>query len=241
MFSNLKIQVIASLLLASTLVSGAVIQDLLPEAAADGSVVKTYTTKNGNAHGRVIISSSKASPISATAGSISDNACWIETNEFPRTYFKRLEADQCFNIAAYHKLKIWKTPKCEDGSDAILVRYNAPGCQGEPSMKDDVGEDMIRTCLDMPTKEPASYAFWCTGEIENAGLSEAATSSNDNNNNSGNDSGSRKKGGLGTFILVLSLFGLFGLMLLVLTIYRCLKVSQWLLSFFNKDGTIVLN
>ncbi|KAI5921803.1 hypothetical protein F4810DRAFT_721965 [Camillea tinctor] len=238
MLANLKTQVLASLLLASSLVSGAVIQDLFPEPVADGTV-KVYKVDNGNAHGRVIISGGSSSKASATAGSISDNACFIETGEFPRAFFKRPEADQCFNMAAFHKLKIWKAAKCEDGTDAMLARYDAPACAGEPAMLDVVGEDMLRTCLDMPTKEPSSYAFWCSGEIKEPSVKGAAASDVDNGNGSG--SGSRKKGGLGTFVLVLSIFGLVGLMMLVLTIYRCLKMSQWFLSLFNKDGPITLN
>ncbi|KAI0602825.1 hypothetical protein F4775DRAFT_588394 [Biscogniauxia sp. FL1348] len=244
MLANLKTQVLASLLLASSLVSGATIQNLLPEPVSEGDV-KVYTVNQGNTHGRVIIGGggggSHKVPVSATAGSVSDNACFIETGEFPRSTFKRPEADQCFNMAAFHKLKIWRAAKCEDGSAAMLARYDAPGCGGEPAMLDAVADDMIRTCLDMPTKEPASYAFWCSGEIKEPGVKEAAAASDvDSGNGDGNGSGSRKKGGLGTFVLVLSVFGLLGLMMLVITIYRLLKMSQWFLSLFNKNG-ITLN
>ncbi|KAI1634465.1 hypothetical protein F4809DRAFT_510137 [Biscogniauxia mediterranea] len=253
MFANLRrTQVLpASLLLLASrlLVSGATIPDLLPEPVSGGDV-RVYTVDNGNAaHGRVIIGGGGGGmvSVSATAGSVSDDACFIETTtgEFPRTHFQRPEADRCFDIGAFRKLKIWEAAACEDGSAALLARYDAPGCGGgggsEPAMLDAVGGDMTRTCLDMPTKGPASYAFWCTGEIKEAGGKEAAAASDVDGDNGGGSGSRKKKGGLGTFVLALSVIGLIGLMMLVITIYRLLKMSQWFLSLFNKDGVITLN
>ncbi|KAI1487664.1 hypothetical protein F5X96DRAFT_648960 [Biscogniauxia mediterranea] len=241
MLANLRTQA-SLLLLASSLllVSGATIPDLLlPEPVSEGdNDVKVYTVDNGHAHGRVTIiggSSSKVSAsASATAGRVSD--CFIETTTtgelFPRSrshfFFKHPEADRCFAIGASRKLQIWKAAACADGSAALLARYDGPGCDGEPAMLDAVGADMIRACLDMPTEGPGSYAFWCSGEIrEEAGVKDAS----DVDGGKGSGSGAREKGkgGLGTFVLVLSVIGLFGLTMLVITIYRLLKMSQWFL------------
>lgn len=97
-------------------------------------------------------------------GSVSDNSCFVR--EVPNTapWFPKPRADSCLNIEAFRKIKIFAVATCRNGTEALFARYAGPGCIGEPASLDVVGEDMLKTCLDMPAPESVgSYGFWCDG------------------------------------------------------------------------------
>ncbi|KAI0163637.1 hypothetical protein BJ166DRAFT_297694 [Pestalotiopsis sp. NC0098] len=97
-------------------------------------------------------------------GSVSDNSCFVR--EVPNTapWFPKPRADSCLNIEAFRKIKIFAVATCRNGTEALFARYTGPGCIGEPASLDVVGEDMLKTCLDMPARESVgSYGFWCDG------------------------------------------------------------------------------
>lgn len=102
-------------------------------------------------------------------GSVSDNSCYVR--EVPNTapWFPKPRADVCLNIDAFRQIKIFAVARCRNGTEALFARYAGPGCIGEPASLDVVGEDMLKTCLEMPARESVgSYGFWCDGIEERA-------------------------------------------------------------------------
>jgi hypothetical protein len=108
-----------------------------------------------------------------TTASISDSACYIPglpgLQGAPRFIFKRTEADNCLDIGARRRLKIYRNAQCPDGSEARLARYTGTGCRGEAELLD-VDESMMASnseasCIDIGGDEAGSFAFWCTGNL----------------------------------------------------------------------------
>ncbi|KAI9166480.1 hypothetical protein HJFPF1_02582 [Paramyrothecium foliicola] len=119
-------------------------------------------------------SQTNAKPRPITA-SVSDSACYVPGSAgmegAQRLSFKRTEADNCIDIEPRHRLKVYRNALCSDGSEALFARYAGTGCKGQPEALREVGENLMATngadsCIDMGGEKAASYAFWCTGELQ---------------------------------------------------------------------------
>ena len=90
------------------------------------------------------------------AGSVSESACG---NRAP--FFNHPKTDTCVNLAT-KKLKIYSSGVCEDGTPGRWAKYEDKDCVGESKERLDVGDDLLKRCLDVDGTK--SFAFWCTGE-----------------------------------------------------------------------------
>ncbi|KAI9167910.1 hypothetical protein HJFPF1_04051 [Paramyrothecium foliicola] len=114
----------------------------------------------------------KPKPRAHTA-SVSDSACFIDelgTAGFPRFIFQKPSADVCVNVAAKHKLTIYRNALCENGTEALFAQFNDRGCRGDPIVLQDVSKDMLgansdNKCIEMGGEKVSSYVFLCTGEL----------------------------------------------------------------------------
>lgn len=105
-----------------------------------------------------------------SSASTSDSACWIDGDSIPRFIFQKPEADVCVNVAAKHRLRIYRNALCPNGTEAMFARFSSVGCTGEPISLQEVTEDIMSgnsntPCINMGGDKASSYAFWCSGEL----------------------------------------------------------------------------
>ncbi len=133
-------------------------------SAAYGRVI--ITSSDGVQDSQMDIDSLFPSTTNAETGSVSDNSCWHDGAPIRAPTFRHPVADTCLQIEAGRQVKIYSTAVCSNGTEAMFARWAGPSCVGEPASVDVVDEDMLKTCLKMPSSGPGSYAFWCEGEVE---------------------------------------------------------------------------
>ncbi|KAK6221323.1 hypothetical protein LQW54_001422 [Pestalotiopsis sp. IQ-011] len=188
-----------------------------------------YTSGGSGSHESIIISDL------SHQGSVSDNVCPVR--ELPSTapWFLNPRADVCLDIAAFRKIKIFAAATCRNGTEALFARYTGPRCAGEPASLELVGEDMLKTCLDMPAREGVgSYGFWCDGIEERA----PPPPSPPRNNKSG---GGSIWGLIGILLLILVTMLLIAGIKLASFICRASDTGNRFLGIFGKrEGEIAL-
>lgn len=117
--------------------------------------------------------------------SVSDSACFIPGIGMagaPRFIFQKPRADTCRDVKPKHRLKIYRNALCDNGTEALFARFSGAGCEGEPVVLEEVGEEMMATnfddsCIEMGGEEESSYAFWCTGMLEQPQKAQSKTKS----------------------------------------------------------------
>lgn len=123
--------------------------------------------------------------------SVSDSACYIPGMGMagaPKFIFQRPEADTCVNVAPKHSLKIYRNALCANGTEALWARWQGKGCKGDPVVLKEVGKDMMATnlpdtCIKMGGEEASSYAFWCTGDLQERDTDQSLFSNDDEGEN----------------------------------------------------------
>ncbi|KAF4984475.1 hypothetical protein FZEAL_323, partial [Fusarium zealandicum] len=115
-----------------------------------------------------------------TTASVSDSACFIPGIGMagtPKFIFQRPEADTCINVAPKHQLKIYRNALCPNGTEALFARFNGRGCKGGPVALKTVDESIMAnnspsSCIPMGGDDASSYAFWCSGDLEDKSVKE---------------------------------------------------------------------
>ncbi|KAI1872957.1 uncharacterized protein JN550_003831 [Neoarthrinium moseri] len=177
----------------------------------------------------------KARPYIASKASVSDNICYVRGKAHRAPTFQAPTRDVCYPIKATNQLKIYKTATCTNGTAALLARYDAPNCVGEPNMLDIVDEELLERCLKMPSDAAGSYAFWCTGDITKP-LVKALSNTPDKSETSNGSI----LGLIGMLLLVLAVVTLFALIRLAIFLHRCITTGNKFMGLFQKDGSIAL-
>ncbi|KAK9780916.1 hypothetical protein SCAR479_02102 [Seiridium cardinale] len=168
-------------------------------------------------------------------GSTSDNACWVKELPSRAPTFQHPRPDVCVAIAAFKQVKIWRTATCSNGTEALLARYDAPGCVGTPTLLETVSDDMIKTCLSMPSRKDGSYAFWCEGAFEEPPANTPSTQPGKPNN------GGSIWGLIGILLLIFATMLLIAIIKLGSFISRATQAGNKFLGIFGqKDGAIAL-
>ncbi|KAH6646098.1 hypothetical protein BKA67DRAFT_663962 [Truncatella angustata] len=170
-------------------------------------------------------------------GSTSDNSCWVKELPNRAPIFRHPQPDLCVQIEPLRQLKIYHTAICSNGTEALLARYDVPGCIGEPSSLETVSEDLLKTCLSMPSKGAGSYAFWCEGAAEAPPQKQPSSDPSKPNNNGGSIWGL-----LGILLLIFATMLLVAVIKLVSFIQRATNAGNKFLGIFGqRDGAIALN
>jgi len=116
----------------------------------------------------------------AAQGTVSDNSCWFKKGSPTGSTFIHRSSEQCWGLRPHADLYIVRSAVCENGTEALLARFEGKNCQGTPVALEGVKEDMIRHCLPeekYPTED--SYAWWCTGDMPVQQPSEPVTNHRD--------------------------------------------------------------
>ncbi|KAK9416900.1 hypothetical protein SUNI508_09372 [Seiridium unicorne] len=192
------------------------------------SAAPEYVSLNGDIESQVVEDLTRT-------GSTSDNACWVKELPARAPTFQHPRPDVCVAIAAFKQVKIWRTATCSNGTEALLARYDAPGCVGEPALLETVSDDMIKTCLSMPSRVDGSYAFWCEGAFEEPPAKTPSTQPGKSNNGGG------FWGLIGILLLIFATVLLIAIIKLVSFISRATRAGNKFLGIFGqRDGAIAL-
>lgn len=146
--------------------------------------------------------------------STSDNSSYVQELGYITRSTHYTEPNICMPSAGLRKLKTYRTATCSDGTKAHLALYDAPGCVGEPTTSQTVEKDMLEACLDMPSPQAGSYAFWYTDDIGQPG-EKSESSDPSQPENSG------------------SILGLIGILLLIFASFLLIAILK-LLSFISR-------
>ena len=182
-------------------------------ASSVSAVSRIYISNSGSVpNSQVDMDSLFPTTTKAGTGSVSVNSCWHDGAPIGAPTFRHPSADKCQQIEAVRQVKIYHNAVCSNGTEALFARWAGPGCVGEPASLDVVEDDMLKTCLKMPSEGPGSFAFWCEGEIESLPVKKP--------NNPSNNGGSGFHGLLIVLAIFLFVF-LFALFRLGMFIHRC--------------------
>lgn len=93
---------------------------------------------------------------------------WVTVGGEAGPTILRVEADSeagidCINVSKDHHWNIYSNAKCQDGGAAKLAKYKGSYCRGEPDWIEEIGDDMLNTCMGLCEDRSCSARFLCEG------------------------------------------------------------------------------